>query len=61
MLGASDPYKALRTSLKAEIGEKAWATIYSDTSRPFENPKSARIAAKVINHLGDEVMKMFRV
>ena len=60
-LGASDPYKALKTTLKAEINEEAWATLRSDTSRPFAKPQSGRIAVKVINHLGDEVMKVFRV
>jgi adenine-specific DNA-methyltransferase len=60
-LGANDPYKALKTTLKAEIDEEAWATLRSDTSRPFDKPKSGRIAVKVINHLGDEVMKVFRV
>jgi len=60
-LGANDPYKALKTTLKAEINEDAWATLHSDTSRPFKKPKSGRIAVKVINHLGDEVMKVFRV
>jgi len=60
-LGANDPYKALKTTLKAEINEEAWATLNSDTSRAFPKPKSGRIAVKVINHLGDEVMKVFRV
>ncbi len=60
-LGANDPYKSLKTTLKAEINEDAWATLNSDTSRPFEKPKSGRIAVKVINHLGDEVMKVFRI
>ena len=60
-LGASDPYKALRTTLKAEINQEAWETLHSDTSRPFTKPTSGRIAVKVINHLGDEVMKVFRV
>jgi adenine-specific DNA-methyltransferase len=60
-LGANDPYKALKTTLKAEINEDAWATLNSDTSRPFDKPTSGRIAVKVINHLGDEVMKVFRV
>ena len=58
---AGDPYKALKTTLRAEIDADAWATLHSDTSRPFDPPKSGRIAVKVINHLGDEVMKMFRV
>ncbi len=60
-LGANDPYKALKTTLKAEINEEAWASLNSDTSRPFDKPKSGRIAVKVINHLGDEVMKVFWV
>jgi adenine-specific DNA-methyltransferase len=60
-LGANDPYKALKTTLKAEIDADAWATLNSDTSRPFDKPKSGRIAVKVINHLGDEVMKVFKV
>ncbi len=60
-LGASDPYKSLETTLKAEIDADAWATLHSDTSRPFDKPDSGRIAVKVINHLGDEVLKVFRV
>ncbi len=60
-LGANDPYGALKTTLKAEIDPEAWATLNSDTSRPFEKPRTGRIAVKVINHLGDEVMKVFRV
>ena len=60
-LGTNDPYKALKTTLKAEINQEAWETLHSDTSRPFDKPKSGRIAVKVINHLGDEVMKVFRV
>jgi adenine-specific DNA-methyltransferase len=60
-LGANDPYKSLKTTLRAEINEDAWATLHSDLSRAFDRPKSGRIAVKVINHLGDEVMKVFRV
>jgi adenine-specific DNA-methyltransferase len=60
-LGANDPYKALKTTLKAEIDQEAWDSLYSDTSRPFAKPASGRIAVKVINHLGDEVMKVFGV
>ena len=60
-LGANDPYGALKTTLKAEIDPEAWASLNSDISRPFARPKSGRIAVKVINHLGDEVMKVFRV
>lgn len=60
-LGANDPYGALKTTLKAEINEEAWSTLHSATSRPFAKPANGRIAVKVINHLGDEVMKVFRV
>ena len=60
-LGANDPYKALKTTLKAEIDATAWAALNSDVSRPFPRPASGRIAVKVINHLGDEAMKVFRV
>jgi len=60
-LGANDPYKQLKTTLKAEIDEEAWATLNRATSRPFDRPESGRIAVKVINHFGDEVMKVFGV
>jgi hypothetical protein len=59
-LGANDPYSALKTTLKAEINEEAWSTLHSAISRPFPRPASGRIAVKVINHLGHEVMKVFR-
>ncbi|WP_294765243.1 hypothetical protein [uncultured Rhodoferax sp.] len=55
-----DKWRALKTTLKADINEEAWATLNSDTSRPFDKPKSGRIAVKVINRLGDEVMKVFK-
>jgi adenine-specific DNA-methyltransferase len=60
-LGANDPYSSLKTTLKAEIDEDAWSTLHSDVSRSFDKPKTGRIAVKVINHLGDEVMKVFKV
>jgi adenine-specific DNA-methyltransferase len=60
-LGANDPYSALKTTLRAEIDPEAWSTLHSDISRPFAKPTSGRIAVKVINHLGDEVMKVFSV
>ncbi|HNY41174.1 MAG TPA: site-specific DNA-methyltransferase, partial [Bryobacteraceae bacterium] len=56
-LGQNDPYGSLKTTLKAEINAEAWETLKSAISRPFDKPKSGRIAVKVINHLGDEVMK----
>ena len=60
-MGANDPYKSLKTALKAEIDEDAWATLYRDKSRPFQRPGTGRFAVKVINHFGDEVMKVFAV
>ena len=59
-LGASDPYKTLKTTLKAEIDQEAWASLNSEVSRPFPKPTSGRIAVKVINHLGDEAMKVIK-
>jgi len=60
-LGQNDPYKSLKTSLKAEIDLEAWESLNSDISVPFAKPSKGRIAVKVINHLGDEVMKVYRV
>lgn len=60
-LGQNDPYSSLKTTLKAEINTEAWESLHSDTSRPFDRPSTGKIAVKVINHLGDEVMKVFRV
>lgn len=58
-LGGNDPYKKLRNTLKAEIDEEAWDALYSSVSRPFDPPDSGRIAVKVINHYGDEVLKVY--
>ena len=60
-MGANDPYQSLKTSLKAEIDKEAWETLYRDTSHPFPRPSTGRFAVKVINHFGDEVMKVFGV
>ena len=60
-LGQKDPYQALRDTLKAEIDAEAWESIHKDISRPFEVPSTGRIAVKIINHLGDEVMKVFPI
>ena len=60
-LGKNDPYKALRTTLRAEIDQEAWASLLRAISRSFVKPTSGRIAVKVINHLGDEVMKVLNV
>lgn len=48
-------------ALRAEIDEDAWESLYSTTSRPFPRPSTGRIAIKVINHYGDEVLKVFDV
>ena len=60
-LGGKDPFEKLRAALKAEVDEDAWATFYRAESRPFSPPRSGRIAVKVINHYGDEVMRVFQV
>jgi adenine-specific DNA-methyltransferase len=57
--GAGDPYDRLKRALRAEIDEAAWSALYSTKSYPFDAPKSGKIAVKVINHYGDEVMKVY--
>ena len=57
--GAVEPYKKLQRALKAEIDEDAWATLYSNVSRPFDPPSTGKIAVKVINHYGDDVLKVY--
>src|SRR5213592_5283322 len=59
--GADEPYEKLKRALRAEIDEAAWASLYSTVSRPFERPEAGKIAVKVINHYGDEVLKVFDV
>jgi len=59
--GADEPYDKLKRALRAEIDESAWASLYSTTSRPFPRPASGKIAVKVINHYGDEVLKVYEV
>jgi adenine-specific DNA-methyltransferase len=55
--GADDPYDKLRRALRADISDEAWASLYSTVSRAFPRPAAGRVAVKVINHYGDEVMK----
>jgi adenine-specific DNA-methyltransferase len=59
--GADEPYEKLKRALRSEIDEAAWQTLYSTTSRPFPSPKNKKIAVKVINHYGDEVLKVHEV
>jgi adenine-specific DNA-methyltransferase len=59
--GADEPYEKLKNALRAEIDEGAWSTLYSTRSRPFEKPPTGRIAVKVINHYGDEVLKVYPI
>lgn len=59
--GADDPYAKLKKALKAEIDEAAWSELYSTRSQPFDRPESGKIAVKVINHYGDEVLKVYGV
>jgi adenine-specific DNA-methyltransferase len=58
---ALDPYARLRRVLRAEVDEAAWSTLYATRSRPFPKPDSGKIAIKVINHYGDEVLKIYDV
>ncbi|MEY1675467.1 hypothetical protein AB4Z55_14940 [Gordonia sp. ABKF26] len=59
--GGNDPYKRLKTALKADIDADAWESLYKTVSRPFAKPSTGKIAVKVINDYGDEVMKVFEV
>jgi adenine-specific DNA-methyltransferase len=59
--GADEPYEKLKRALRAEVDEGAWSTLYSTTSRPFDPPETGKIALKVINHYGDEVLKVYEV
>ena len=57
--GGDKPYDKLKRALKAEIDEEAWESLYSTKSRPFQKPETGRFAVKVINHYGDEVLKVY--
>jgi adenine-specific DNA-methyltransferase len=59
--GGNDPYARLKRALKADVDEAAWASLYSTRSRPFDPPSSGKIAVKVINHYGDEVLQVYDV
>ena len=59
--GEDKPYDNLKRALRAEIDEAAWETLYSTRSRPFDKPMTGEIAVKVINHYGDEVLKVYDI
>ena len=59
--GADEPYEKLKRALRADIDESAWSSLHSTVSRPFDKPKTGKIAIKVINHYGDEVLKVYEV
>ena len=59
--GGNDPYKRLKTALKADIDEEAWESLYRTVSRPFSRPETGKFAVKVINDYGDDVMKVFEI
>jgi adenine-specific DNA-methyltransferase len=59
--GAEEPYEKLKRALKAEVDEAAWSSLYSTVSYPFPRPETGKIAVKVINHYGDEVLKVYEV
>src|SRR5437762_4863133 len=60
-LGGGDPYEKLKRALRAEVDEAEWAKLYSARSVPFDPPKRGKVAIKVINHYGDEVLKVYSV
>ena len=59
--GAEEPYDKLKRTLRAEIDEGAWSSLYSTVSQPFDKPETGKLAVKVINHYGDEVLKVFEI
>ncbi|OEU72394.1 MAG: DNA methylase [Desulfuromonadales bacterium C00003107] len=59
--GADRPYDKLKRALRAEIDEAAWSSLYTTKSRPFDPPNTGKIAVKVINHYGDEVLKVYEI
>jgi len=59
--GGDEPYEKLKRALRAEIDEGAWSTLYSTVSRPFAPPETGKVAVKMINHYGDEVLKVYEV
>ena len=59
--GADEPYDKLKRAPQAEVDEAAWSALYSTTSQPFDKPETGKIAVKVINHYGDEVVKVYEV
>ena len=59
--GSEEPYDKLKRALRGEIDESAWSQLYSTTSRPFPKPETGKIAVKVINHYGDEVLKVYTI
>jgi len=58
----ADPVHARsgRTPCKRRPTRDVWATLHSAVSRPFAKPKSGRIALKLINYYGEEVLKIYR-
>ena len=57
--GADEPYEKLKRALRADIDDAVWSSLYSTVSRLFDKMKTVKIAMKVINHYGDEVLKVF--
>jgi adenine-specific DNA-methyltransferase len=59
--GADKPLEKLQKALKTEVNEEALESIYGTKSRVINKPSTGKIAIKVINHYGDEVLKVFEV
>ena len=60
-LGGQELYEKLKRALKADIDEEAWSALYGPRSRPFDPPMRGKVAVKIINHYGDEVLKVYTV
>ncbi|MEU8404362.1 hypothetical protein AB0C28_55120 [Nonomuraea sp. NPDC048892] len=55
------PYERLKKALRSDIDEAAWEQLYTTRSLPFPIPDTGKIAVKVINHYGDEVLQIYDV
>ena len=58
---ADKSYKDLKKALQAEIDKEVWEFLYDTKSQPFALPETGKIAVKVINHYGDEVLKVYDI
>jgi len=59
--GDNKPYESLQRALRAEIDTEVWENLYSTISRPLPMPDTGKIAVKVINHYGDEIVQVYEI